>query len=53
MTYDAIEHVLAYTNIGHVDNTLEVLGAHLNEPEKEELRYTRENVRPMFKTLQA
>jgi hypothetical protein len=43
--------VLDYTNIGHVDNTLEVLGAHLNEPEKEELRYARENAMPVFKDL--
>ena len=51
LTYDVIEYVLAYTNIGHVENTLEVLGAHLNEPEKEELKYTRENDRPVFKDL--
>jgi hypothetical protein len=51
LTYDAIESVLAYTNIGHVDNTIEVLGAHMDEGAKEKLKYTREDVKPVFNDL--
>jgi hypothetical protein len=51
LTYDAIEQVLAYTNIGHVENTIEVLGAHLDKDAKEKLKYTREDVRPVFNDL--
>ena len=51
LTYDVIERVLAYTNIGHVDNTIEALGAHIDKGAKEKLKYTKEDVRPMFNDL--
>jgi hypothetical protein len=51
LTYDAIEGVLAYTNLGHVDNTIEGLGAHIVKGAKDKLKYTREDVRPVFNDL--
>ena len=51
LTYDAVERVLAYTNIRHIDNTIEVLGAHMDEVAKKKLKYTREDVRPVFNDL--
>ncbi len=29
--YDAVERVLAYSNIGYVDNTIEALGAYTDK----------------------
>jgi hypothetical protein len=43
--------VLAYTNISHVDNTIEVLRAYLNEGAKEKLKYIREDIRLIFNDL--
>ena len=51
LTYNIVERVLAYINIGHVDNTIEALGAHMDEGTKEKLKYTREDVRPVFNDL--
>jgi hypothetical protein len=51
LTYDVVKRVLAYTNIGHVDNTIEALRAHMDEGVKEKLKYTREDVKPVFNDL--
>jgi hypothetical protein len=51
LTYDAVERVLAYTNIGYVNNTIKVLRAHLDKGAKEKLKYTREDVGPVFNDL--
>jgi hypothetical protein len=51
LTYDTVERVLAYTNIGHVDNPIEGLAAHIDKGAKEKLKYTREDVRPVFNDL--
>ncbi|KAH8799667.1 hypothetical protein F5884DRAFT_758148 [Xylogone sp. PMI_703] len=51
LSYDVIENILAYTNIGHVDNTIEGLGTYLDQSAKEKLKYKREDVRPVFKPL--
>lgn len=51
LTYDAVEHTLSYTNIGHVDNTIEVLGASMDEVAKKKLKYTRGDLRPVFNDL--
>ncbi|KAF4627298.1 hypothetical protein G7Y89_g10854 [Cudoniella acicularis] len=51
LTYDTIEILLSYTNIGYVDSAIELLGAHLDDDAKEKLKYTREDVRPVFDDL--
>jgi hypothetical protein len=43
--------MLAYINIGYINNIIEVLGAHLNKAIKEKLKYIREDIRPMFNNL--
>jgi hypothetical protein len=43
--------VLAYINIGYVDNTIEALGAYIDKGAKEKLKYIREDIRPMFNDL--
>ena len=51
LTYNIIEHVLAYINIGHIDNIIEALGVHMNEGVKEKLKYIREDIRLVFNDL--
>lgn len=51
LTYDAIEYLLTYINIGYLDIAIECLGAHLDDGEKEKLKYRREDVRPVFNDL--
>jgi len=33
-TYEDLERILASTNIGHIDSTIEVLGAHIDKDAK-------------------
>jgi hypothetical protein len=40
--------VLTYTNISHIDNTIKVLRAYLNEGVKEKLKYIREDIKLIF-----
>jgi hypothetical protein len=51
LTYDTIERVLSYTNIGHVDSAIEILGAYMDDDAKEKLKHTREDVKPVFDDL--
>ena len=51
LTYNIIKRVFAYINIGYVDNTIEALGAYIDEGAKEKLKYTREDIRPIFNDL--
>ena len=40
--------MLAYTNISHINNIIEVLKTYINEIAKKKLKYIRENVRLIF-----
>ena len=43
--------MLAYINIGHINNTIEALGAYIDEGAKEKLKYIREDIRLIFNDL--
>jgi hypothetical protein len=51
LTYDTIERVLSYINIGHVNSAIEILGAYMDDNAKEKLKHIREDIKPMFNDL--
>ena len=51
LTYDTIERMLSYTNIDHVDSAIGILGAYRDDSAMENLKHTREDVKPVFDDL--
>jgi hypothetical protein len=51
LTYNAIEHMLAYINIDYINNIIKGLAAYINKGTKDKFKYIREDVRPMFNNL--